>query len=1076
MNEKFKSISLRMCSILMLLCLCWQPILAQSIRRVSGTVTAANGETLIGVSVRIVGETSGATTDKDGKFSLNVKPNAELEISYLGFQTQKISVGEQSTFNIVMKESSKTLDEIVVIGYGVARKKDLTGASVSIKGSDIASVPVATAAQAITGKIAGVNVVTQSGAPGAPVNITVRGGTSITQSTTPLYIVDGFQMDNALRNIDINDIETIDVMKDASATAIYGARGSNGVIIITTKSAKAGKSQVSYNGFASFEQLSKKLTVLTPREYVGYQYEYLMLRGTPMDQFTKNFGGGNPVDPAFYTGAAQYINDTYSQRQGIDWQDVVFGGSSLLQNHNLSVTGATEKTGFILTYNNVGQEGILDKSGFSKNNLRAKINHKVNDRIRVDFNSNYNNMKLGGGGNLGGRLRMTITQPVTGGIRFTDEQMINTDDAFNGIIPDFGAYNVYNPLILNDATTTTTLTRQYMGNGGVDIDIMKNLTWRTAGSYSWQQERKDFWDDGRTADARQNHNGTPWGSRNNAENSRWQITNTLSWKKDFGKHNVNALLGQETINNESMYLNNGYDNFDIINFGLDNLNGTLNYSRESGLSKFRMLSFFGRAMYNYDDKYLLTTSLRGDGVSRFAKGKQWGVLPSASAGWRISEENFMKDNRIFDQLKLRVGYGITGNCNIDDYMYTTAYSPGRYVINNAEVVTLNPSAKLGNKDLVWEKTATTNLGLDVTVLRGKVNFSADYYNGISDNLLLLVDVPAHTGYTQQFQNVGSVRNRGFEFVANTRNVSTGKFSWTTDFNIAFNRSKVLKLYGTDTKRMPPGNYLIEEGKPLGQFFGYKYAGVYTTEDFNQNTNGTYTLKDGVARPKAPGGTIKPGDIKYEPTAGELDANGNPVWTANDRTVIGNAVPKFTGGLVNTFTYKGLDLSVFLNFAYGNDVLNANKQSFMGPYMPFTSSFYPMANRFTLIDPATGRETTNLQRLAELNPDQNTGNKVWNLSARNQNAVTDNIDYYVEDGSFLRINTVTLGYTFPKTMLKKVGLNSTRFYVTLNNPYVFTNYSGYDPEVSNSNKGFEQGIDSSSYPRSKSFVFGLNLSF
>lgn len=1078
MKEKQNNFLLRLSLFSFFLCFCTQLVTAQEIRKVSGTVVDASGQPLIGATIKVVGGQGGGSTDVDGKFSFNARSNAALEISYMGFETQKVVVGSQSPLKIVLKENTAELDEVVVIGYGVARKKDLTGASASVKGSDIASIPVTNAAQAITGKLAGVNVVTQSGAPGAGVNVTIRGGTSITQSTKPLYIVDGFQMEDGLRNVDINDIESIDVMKDASATAIYGARGSNGVILITTKSAKSGQTKVAYNGYASFERLSNKIDVMSPRDYVDYQYEYLMLRGMPMSQFTKNFGGGDYQDPAFFTGAAQYINDTYSQTKPIDWQDVVFDGSALLQNHNVSVSGGTNKTGFILTYNNTGQDGIIDKHGFGKNNVRAKLHHTISDRIRMDFNSNYNSTKLEGGGSLGGRLRMTLMQPVTGGIRFTDEQMINSDDFSNAILQENGSYNVYNPLILNDATTTTTLTRQYTGNGGVDIDILKSLTWRTAGSYFWQQGRKDFWDDGRTQDAIGKHNGTPWGTRDNNEKRTWQITNTLSWRKDFGKHNINAVVGQEIFDSQSMKLNNGYDNFEDINFGLNNLDGTQTFSRESDLSNYRMVSVFGRAMYNYDNRYLLTATLRGDGVSKFARGNQWGVLPSVSGAWRISEESFMKDNDLFDQLKLRIGYGVTGNCDIDDYMYTTAYQSGLYAINNGNVATLVPSSKLGNPNLIWEKTASTNLGLDISVLKSRINLTVDFYNNISDNLLLSVNVPRDTGYESQFQNIGSIRNRGMEFVLNTRNIDGGNFRWTTDFNIAFNRSKVQKLYGTDTKRMPPGTYLVQEGEPLGQFFGYKYDGVFTTDDFTQNADGSYALKDGVARPKAPGGTIKPGDIKYVPTAGEVDANGNPVWTTNDRTVIGSAVPKFSGGIVNTFTYKGFDLSAFLNFSYGNKILNANKQSFMGPYLPFTNSFYPMVDRFLLIDPATGRETTNLQRLATLNPNQNAPDAVWNIQARNQNALTENSDYYVEDGSFLRINTVTLGYSLPSAVVKKIGLGTARFYCTLNNPYVFTNYSGYDPEVSThgSDKGFEQGVDNSAYPRAKSVVFGVNLAF
>jgi TonB-linked SusC/RagA family outer membrane protein len=1048
-------------------------VFAQNIT-VSGTVRDEM-EPLAGAGVTVRGTTIGTVTDSEGRFSLNVPGESSvLTFSYVGYAEQSVTVGTLRTFNIVLDADRKLLDEVVVIGYGTARRRDLTGATVSVRGSDLAGIPVTTAAQAITGKLAGVSVVTQSGAPGADVNITVRGGTSITQSTVPLYIVDGFQMEDGLKYVDINDIESIDVMKDASATAIYGARGSNGVILITTKSGKAGKTQVSYNSYVSFERLGKSLDVMNPEEYVNYQYEYLMLRQN-MTPFVKYFGGGNPDDPAFYTGAAQYINNTYGSRPGLDWQDIVFGGTALLQNHNVSITGGNDNTRFVLSYNLTDQDGIIDKYGYVKNSIRARIDHEIRDWLRVDINTSFNSIRQDGGTSLGGRMRGTMLMPVTGGIYFTGEELVNTTAFYDTVLSDFGSYNVFNPLILNDAIIRQTLTRQYSVNAGLSIDLLKNLTWRTAGSYFWQQVRSDSWDDGRTPDAIASHGGLPYGSRNNSERFSRQITSTLAWNRFFGKHGLNAMLGQEAYETESMKLDNTYDRFPTVNFRLDNLTGAESFSREASRSTSRTVSVFGRVMYNYADRYLVTATVRGDGVSKFARENQWGTLPSASAAWRISEENFMKDMRFINQLKLRAGYGVTGNSNIDNNMYATTYGSSKYVINNTVIAGLAPGSKLGNSTLKWEKTTSTDVGLDLSILKSRINLSVDWYNQQSDNLLLEVNIPRHTGYQTQFQNVGSIRNRGWEFVLNTRNINSGRFSWTTDFNISFNRSKVLALYG-NTKRMPPGTFLIEEGSPLGRFYGYKYQGVYTTDDFTWNADGSCTLKNGIARPKAPGGTIKPGDIKYEATNNEFDSDGNPVWTTDDRTVVGNATPKFTGGIVNTCRYKNFDLSVFMNFSYGNKVLNLNKQQFMGPYLGMVNAFSAMADRYILIDPATGREATDPDRLAALNPDQHAHDKVWSLQSRNQAAYTDINTYYLEDGSFLRINTVTLGYTLPPALIKKTGLSSVRAYITLNNPYIFTRYSGYDPEVSNSSKGFEQGIDDAAYPRAKSFVAGLNLIF
>jgi TonB-linked SusC/RagA family outer membrane protein len=1049
----------------------WSTSFAQNSITVSGTVEDKTGP-LEGVNVSVQGTNTGTLTDKNGKFSLAVPDNnASLIFSFVGYVARTVQVGGNTTFNITLEAEDKSLNEVVVIGYGTAKKKDLTGATASVSGAEIVKIPVTSAAQAITGKIAGVNVVTQSGAPGAPINITVRGGTSITQGNTPLYIVDGFQMDDALRSIDANDIETIDVMKDASATAIYGARGSNGVILITTKSGKSGKTQIAYNGYVSFEKLANKLELLNPEQYVDYQYELQLLAGK-QDKWAKNFGG-NINDPNFYTGAANYIHDTYGSTPGIDWQHVVFGGTALLKSHSVAMSGGNEKTKMMLSFNHIGQEGILAKHGFQKTNVRANINHRVSDRIRVEFNTNFNSMKLQGGGSMAGQLKLSILQPVTGGVRFTDEQLKNTDIS-EDMQADDSQYDIYNPLITNDAVTQTKYTRQFINNAAINIDLMKNLTWRTAGSYMWQQIRDDYWDDGRTKTS-QTYGG-PWGSRDNSEKYSWQITNTLSWKKQFGEHSLNVMAGQETYYSESTNLDNTYSGFGPSNFGLNNvaMADTL-WDKGSGNSRYGLVSVFGRIMYSYADRYLITATLRGDGVSKFAPGRQWGSLPSVSAAWRISQEEFMKGNTFFDQLKLRVGYGTTGNCNIDDNMYVTSYGGGFYAINRQQINTLIPGTKLANEELQWEKTNSFNVGLDMAILRNRVNLSADFYNQQSNNLLLEATIPTSTGYSTQFQNIGSVRNRGVEFVLNTKNIVNKDFQWTTNLNISFNRSKVLVLNGTD-RLAPSDMFIIEKGRSLGQFYGYQYDGLYTTDDFVQNGS-TYTLKDGVARLKGGNAAnVKPGDIKYKTVTGEVDNKGNPVWSTADRTNIGRGEPDFTGGITNTFAYKGFDLNIFMNFVSGNKVFNANSRRFLGPYLPNQTMLAPMASRFRLIDPNTGKETTDLARLAELNPNQYASDAMWSLHSDNSKAISDNTNYFLEDGSFLRLNTITLGYTLPRGLMKKAGISQARLYTTVNNIHTFTSYSGYDPEVANSDNPTKKGLDDSAYPRAKSFVIGLNVTF
>ncbi|MUP36669.1 SusC/RagA family TonB-linked outer membrane protein [Labilibaculum euxinus] len=1046
---------------------------------VSGNVT--DGVTTIpGVTIIEEGTSNGTLSDIDGNYSITVAgKDSKITFSFVGLITQTIVVNDATTINIQLKEEISELDEVVVIGYGTARKKDLTGAVSSVGGKELVQVPVTTAAQAITGKIAGVSVITQSGAPGADINIVVRGGTSITQGSSPLYIVDGFQMDDGLKNIDINDIESIDVMKDASATAIYGARGSNGVVIITTKSGKKGKTEVNYNAYVSFEKLGSELNLLNTQEYVEYQYEFQTLNGQISNW--ANVYGGDITNSNFYTGAYDRIQSQYGSVPGINWQDVVFGGTAKMTNHNLNITGSGEKTQYMLSYNYTGQDGLVDKSGYTRNGIRAKINHELRKGINLTFSSSFLGTKLEGGGSLGGLLKMSILQPITGGVLYTDDQLINTD--ISDEMQDIDSqYDIYNPLITNDAVTKTKYTRLYTTNASLDIDINKNIKFRTAGSYLWQQVRSESWDDGRTKTA-QNNKG-PYGNRDNSEKYSWQVTNTLTWKGETGAHKFNVLLGQETYYSESMNLKNTYYEFPENNFGLNDVSmaGQV-YSYSSGKSTNGIVSAFSRLNYNFDERYLVTATIRGDGSSKFSKGKQWGYFPSVSAAWRVSEESFMSNMDVLNNLKLRIGYGTTGNCNISNNMYATDYQSGFYAVDNRQVVSLKPGNTVGNPNLKWETTRSTNIGLDVSFFNSRVNLTAEFYNNKSNDLLIKNKIPTSTGYSYQYQNIGSIRNRGYEFVLNTTNIKNDNFKWTTDFNISFNKSKVLAIYGDDKDDYFKQNYdsridfLIEVGKPLGQFYGYQYDGIYITDDFSQNSDGSYSLNDGVPSLKGKiRSSIKPGDVKYKTTEGNTDDDGNPVWSTDDRKVIGNAEPIFTGGIVNTFKYKGFDFSAFMSFSYGNDVFNMNSQRFIGPYLPNQNSLSVMADRFVLVDPTTGEETTNLQQLAGLNPQQHNSDAMWSLNSSNKIAITDALDYYIEDGSFLRINNITLGYTLPAKILKRMKVNSLRFYCTLNNIHTFTKYSGYDPEVSATSNLLTRGIDNSAYPRAKSCVLGLNLTF
>jgi TonB-linked SusC/RagA family outer membrane protein len=1004
-------------------------------------------------------------TDLDGKYSVSI-PSAKsaLVFSFIGMETQTVVVGNQKAIDIAMKDASIALNEVVAIGYGKMRKRDLTGASSSIGGAEIAQIPVSTAAQAISGKVAGVNITSFSGAPGADINIVIRGGTSLSQTNEPLYIVDGFQMEDALKYVDANDIQSIDVMKDASSTAIYGARGSNGVVIITTKKGSKGKTEVTYNGFLSFQKLGKKLDLLSPYEYAKLQYEHYLL-----DKKLSTY-------ETLY-GKYDQMHNLYDNADAIDWQDLMYGGTGVLQNHNLGITGGTDKTRFNLSYNNTSDNALLSKYGLYKNNIRVKLDHELKKNIRLEFNTNFNDSRREGGGDLGGRLKYCILSRPVGGLLYTNDELLSmygSDSKLSTIDPGLN-YDIANPIITNDAITNTQHTRRFDANGSVEIDLLSNLKLKSSGSYLWQQIRSDYWDDGRTLTAQTQ--GGPYGSRDNDEKYTYQISNTLTYDTKIKQHSLTLMGGQEVVYSQSMGISSSSIQFSNDNFGLDDMSMGTAQTNETSRSKSGIASFFGRLFYDYNNRYLFTASIRADGSSNFAPDKKWGYFPSASAAWRVSEEDFMKRQSLITNLKLRLGYGTSGNCNIGSGKYLTSYSSGAYGYNNMSAIALVPSSILGNNNLKWESIKSTNIGLDVSAFNNRVNLTLDWYNKESSDLLMKSDIPTTTGYSYQYQNVGSIQNRGVEVVLNTTNVKSKNFTWTTDFNISFNKSKVLKLYdNVSYKIFSTGStgaaYWIQEGQPLGQIYGYKYEGFYTSDDFDQNSDGTYLLKSGIAYDKARSrASVKPGDVKLYASGNSKDANGNPQWTADDRQIIGNANPDFTGGLTNTFTYKNFDFSIFLNFVYGNDIVNLSTQRFVSSYLSNQNALSSLVNRYTTIDPSTGSETTNLSRLSEINKNAN----IWSI---NPNAKTNTTltSYNVEDGSYLRINNISLGYTFPKQWLQKVGITKARIYGTLNNLHTFTNYSGFDPEVSGSNAATSPGIDDSSYPRAKSFVFGLNLSF
>lgn len=1050
---------------------------------VTGTVIDELGEPLIGATVMQKGTSNGVSTDIDGKYSLKVPSNATIVVTFVGYDAQSVAVGGRTKIDFQLKPNSTVLDEVVAIGYGTVRKKDLTGAVSSVSGSELAKVPVTSAAAALQGKAAGINIVQQSGAPGAGVNVTVRGGASLTQSTTPLYIVDGFPMDNALSNIDINDIETIDVLKDASSTAIYGARGSNGIVVITTKSASQGKTKIDYNGFVSFDVLPKKLDVMdNALAYANYQYELIGLRNN-YGLFTQYYDDNyDTSDPSFYTNAYNRMYDRYADSYALDMQGEGFGGSAVTQNHSLSISGGNDKTKYMVSYNFVGNDGLLANHDYTRNSVRAKINSELYKGVKLDFSAFFYGASTHGGGKFDD-LDDLVKYPINGGTMFTRDQLLYTQ-TLGDLRTMTSLYSATNQLVQNRAATSTKRDRRLELNAGITVDIIDGLSWRTAGNYvtKWGKSTSFAGPEG-TGYLLDPLNTGMSGSIGTSEGYNWHIANTLTYNKTFDKvHDLTVMLGQEYSYSESESTSLSLKKFPNPNHGLDYINTAEVSAKSTGHSHGNMLSFFGRASYTYDGRYILTATMRADGSSKFAKGNKWGYFPSVSGAWRISQEKFFQEsgaNEYINNLKFRVGYGVTGNNGIGDNLYTTAVTLGSYPMdNNEQNPSLNLSTELGNPKLKWETLHATNVGLDFGMFNNRISLGVDWYNNQISDMLLSCTIPSTLGYTKQMQNVGKMRNRGWEISLNTVNIATRNFQWTTSLNLSFNRSKVISLNNDlDYKTFPAGSslegqvtYYAAVGQALGDMYGYVYDGIYTTDDFIDNGNGSYTLKDGVVKPF--GGTAQPGDMKFKADNGDPS---NPQFT-KELVKIGNGTPDCIGGFGNTFTYRDFDLNIFMNFSVGNDIYNATKQA-LSPYGPFQNTMNEFGNNYYhLIDPATGVQATSLARLKELNPDESS--RLWSLTEGNSSNIIYPSSYFVEDGSYLRISQVTLGYSLPAKLIKKAHISKLRVYFTANNLYTFTNYSGYDPNVSSSNSDVicTPGFDSRAYPASRSYVVGLNLSF
>lgn len=979
---------------------------------ISGKVSDNTNQTLIGVSVKIKGTNKGTTTDVNGNYQIVVDDSkAVLVFNYIGFEQKEVLVGNQNIINVSLVMDQKSLNEVVVVGYGGVRKSDVTGSVSSIKSKELTAYPSSGVQQAIQGRSAGVTVQATNGEPGGGYKIRIRGGTSINASSDPLFVVDGFA--GAVLPPS-EDIESMEILKDASATAIYGSRGANGVIIISTKRGKSGKTKIDFNTSYSGQKEINRLNLLNGNQFTDYIKE---------------------VNPAYVGGG-----------QNTDWQDLIFTNGNI-SNSQLSFSGGNEGVKYYISGAYYDQKGVIINSGYKRFSITSNLDFQANKWLKVGLNLFARSSQNDG----------VKTQEASGGAAGTG--VVASAFKFGPDLPVYladGSYSLAtigdphdNPFALANDLINNTKGGLYQFNFFADFNVVKNLKFKTTfGSFSNSERNGNFIPT--TLNAGKLVGGE--GSINQSNRSSFLNENFFTYSNIFNKkHNLTALGGvsyQKFINEDfgarsQSFLSNSVS---FRNLG----SGSISLPGNSSLTESQLASYYGRLNYNFSDRYLLTFNARYDGSSNFSKNHKWAFFPSGALAWNMHNEKFMQKINAISSFKWRVSYGLTGNQAISPYQTLAGFSSVFSAIGNVPVNAVRPT-QIANDDLKWETTAQQNLGIDVGLLKNRVTITADYYKSVTSDLLFNVPLPQYTGYTAQIKNIGKIENKGFEFTLGTKNL-IGAFTWNTDFNISFNRNKVLELPGGNDiiYANAPGHMvgigqtsqILRVGQPLGSFFGWIYDGVYQTGDIF-----------------IPGGGFEQvaGGEKYRDISGKKDANGNPLYQPDgiinndDRAIIGNPNPKFTYGFNNDFSYKNFDLSVFFQGSQGNDMLS-----------------------YTLLELETisGRNNATTEALNRWTP-TNTNTNVPKASAtRSQRASSR----FIFDGSYLRLKNVSLGYTLPKSTLNQLKIQSLRFYVSAQNILTSTKYRGFDPEVNYRSSNLNAGVDYASYPNAKSITAGINVGF
>ncbi|MFL1013440.1 SusC/RagA family TonB-linked outer membrane protein [Flavisericum labens] len=1087
------------CFFLLVVLLCL-PIYAQAQVNVSGTVQDEAGVPLPGVSIIIKNSSTGTTTDFDGNYSIKTASTDILVFNYLGYKKQEVSVNGRSSINVTMVEEAGVLDEVVVIGYGSTTRRDLTGAVASVTGEKLAAVPVPDVGQALQGKLPGVRVITQDGRPGAEIAIRVRGGGSISQSNDPLFIVDGFPV-ASINNIPSNQIKSIDVLKDASAAAIYGARGANGVVIITTKNGVSGKPKVTYDGFTQFSVIPDYIPVMNGYDYIAFNWAYADAIGSQYtDAWEKLWliGGQN--------GSNSQGIDYYRNVSSRDYTKELYN-SAFTHNHSINLSGGDDNTKYLLAVNHIDQEGNKVGSSYKRSNVQLRLDQDLSDKLKFSLNTRYAQISVGdnGGNSQGYWFRPIDSADVLGDSDVTSNTQLGD---YNGILQD-----EFSPIAQLNSSQLDNVNRSLVANTSLSWEIIDGLTAKTNFSLSNNWRVSKEWNGG-IANTITEPDGTIVvgnASIQHAQGWNYRWFNTLNYEvQGLGEdHKLSVMAGMEVAESGSESTNvygqkfpEAYD-AERAWANMDQFltkEGEVNFDLGSNIGQpFNQESYFGQLNYAFKDKYLLTGTFRADGSSRFASANQWGYFPAGALAWRASEEDFLKDVSWLDDLKVRVSYGSVGNDDIGNEKFKQSWFPGttRYSINEVRQARYNPAAEIANPDIKWETTITRNLGIDYTLFGGRLNGAVEVYKNTVEDLIFRFPVSGLTGFEATYANVGSTSNKGVEISFSGDIIRTEDFNLSGSFNINFNKNNVDQVVDAvsgpyssawaGVRLQPSQDYSLEVGEPVGLMRGFVYEGWYTTDDFDYDAGTqTYTLKAGV--PDLDSGILgplygtvsnKPGDQVAYPGVQKLrDSNGDGIINFDDVGIIGDPNPVHTGGFSLNGNYKNFDFGLDFTWSYGNDIYNAthleaylgNKESGL-----FRNRIQELAGHYKIHDIVNGQLTRVVEPAA--------------LDALNANASTylpygeyaAMSSFAIEDGSYLRLNTATLGYTLPQGIVDKFGINRFRVYSSIFNVFTLTDYSGFDPEVNvnekqNSTSYPTPGWDYGAYPRSRSFTFGVNIEF